>query len=347
MNSIERITAALNHQEADRVPAYPILAGVTRKLVGASYEKWSTDAETCANAYIKAVRKYDLDCVVSLIDLSIECTAWGQELIFSEQDAAHPNYKNCVIKEIEDYEKIRKVDYRTCERMMMHIDVCKRLAAEFKGEKPVIAFVFGPLGTLSMLRNQSAMYMDLYDDPDAVKGAAREIAATLKEYAEALCDVGVNAIMWDTLFASGSIMSKQMWVEMESDLMRELSAAVRAKGCLNMIHNCGEKIYFDVQIDAIQPAAISFLYPPDDCEDFADCKAKYGDKVTLIGCVPPTNVVLGTDEEWDQICRDQIDAMAKGGGFILATGCEFPSGSPLDRAKRMVDVAKTYGVYHK
>ena len=92
MNSIERITAVLNHQEADRVPAYPILAGVTRKLVGASYEKWSTDAETCANAYIKAVRKYDLDCVVSLIDLSIECTAWGQELIFSEQDAAHPNY---------------------------------------------------------------------------------------------------------------------------------------------------------------------------------------------------------------------------------------------------------------
>ena len=37
----------------------------------------------------------------------------------------------------------------------------------------------------------------------------------------------------------------------------------------------------------------------------------------------------------------------KGGGFILATGCEFPSGSPLDRAARMVDVAKTYGVYQK
>ena len=61
--------------------------------------------------------------------------------------------------------------------------------------------------------------------------------------------------------------------------------------------------------------------------------------------MPPTNVVLGTDEEWDQICRDQIDAMAKNGGFILATGGEFPSASPLDRAKRMVDVAKSYGIY--
>ena len=37
--------------------------------------------------------------------------------------------------------------------------------------------------------------------------------------------------------------------------------------------------------------------------------------------------------------------MAKNGGFILATGCEFPSASPLDRAKRMVDVAKSYGIY--
>ena len=57
MNSYERVSMALNHQEPDRVPVYPILAGVTRKLVGASYEKWSTDAETCANAYLEAVRR--------------------------------------------------------------------------------------------------------------------------------------------------------------------------------------------------------------------------------------------------------------------------------------------------
>ena len=62
-----------------------------------------------------------------------------------------------------------------------------------------------------MLRNQEDMYLDLYDDPDAVKRAAREINETLKEYCAALCDVGVDAIMMDTLFASGSIMSKQMW----------------------------------------------------------------------------------------------------------------------------------------
>ncbi len=112
---------------------------------------------------------------MTLINLSIECDAWGQELVFSAQDAAHPNYQNMVLQDIDEYKKIQKVDYRTSKRMMMHIDVCKRLVAELKGKKPVVAFIFGPLGVLPMLRNQQGMYMDLYDDPDAVKEAARNV----------------------------------------------------------------------------------------------------------------------------------------------------------------------------
>ena len=229
----------------------------------------------------------------------------------------------------------------------MHIDVCKRLVAEKKGKMPIVAFVFGPLGVLSMLRNQQDLYMDLYDDPDAVKQAVQNVAETLAEYTAALCETGVDAIMWDTLFASASIMSKDMWKDMEAEPMRMLAQVVRDHGCMNMIHNCGQKIYFDVQIEAIDPAAISFLYPPDDCESFADCKKKYGDQLLLIGAVTPASAVLGTDEEWDKQCKDQIDAMAKGGGYMLATGCEYPSGAGFERAQRMIDIAKTYGIYKK
>ena len=346
MNSYERVAAALRLEKPDRVPVYPILAGVNRKLIGASYEQWSTDAETCAAGFLKTAEEFDIDCVVTLIDLSVECDAWGQKLIFPENEAAHPDYSNMVISDIEDYEKIQKVDYRSSKRMMMHIDVCKRLVAELKGKKPVIAFVFGPLGTLSMLRNQQDMYMDLYDDPDAVQAATWNVAHTLADYVAALCDTGIDGVMWDTLFASGSIMSKDMWKEMEAEPMAMLAKVVRDHGCLNFIHNCGQRVYFDVQIDAVQPTGISFLYPPDDCKDFAECKEKYGDQVALIGCVTPANAVIGTDEEWDKQCLDQIEAMGKDGGFILATGCEYPANASFDRAQRMIDIAKAH-VYEK
>lgn len=115
-----------------------------------------------------------------MIDLSVECDAWGQELIFPENEAAHPDYSKCVVQDIEDYAKIKKVDYRTSKRMMMHIETCKKVVEEAKGEFPVIAFVFGPLGTLSMLRNQQEMYMDFYDDPDAVHKAAKEVLLTVR-----------------------------------------------------------------------------------------------------------------------------------------------------------------------
>ena len=345
MTSMERINAVFDRRIPDRVPVYPILCGATRRLVGATYPDWSQDADICAAGFLKSAEVFDIDCIVTLIDLSVECDAWGQEIIYPENEAAHPNYNNLVIQDIEDYHKIKKADYRTSKRMMMHIDVIKKLVAAKKGEIPIIAFVFGPLGTLSMLRNQEDMYMDLYDDPDAVKKAAREINETLTEYVAALCDAGADAIMFDTLFASGSIMSKDMWMEMEGVLMEELSQIPPQKGVMNMVHNCGQLCYFDAQIKTCNPSAISFLYPPDDCRDFVECKEKYGDKTILIGCVTPANAVIGTDEEWDTQCRDQIDALGAGGGFILATGCEYPANAPFDRAYRMIDIAKTHGAY--
>lgn len=345
MNSIERVLTALSHKEADYVPVYPILSGVTRNLVGATYKEWSTDSEICTNAFVKATGEFDIDCVVTLIDLSVECDAWGQPLIFPENEAAHPDYAKCIVSDIEDYKKIKKVDYSQSERMMMHIDVCKKLVQRVGQEKPVVAFVFGPLGVLSMLRRQQDMYMDLYDDPDAVFAAAKEINETLKDYVKALLDTGVHAVMFDTLFASGSIMSKEMWEEAEGGLVKELADIVHERGAAVMIHNCGQRIYFDAQIKAMRPVAISFLYPPDDCKDYVECKEKYGKDITLIGCVPPAMVVTATDEEWDRICKEQIDLFKKDGGYMLATGCEYPANSSFDRARRMIEIAKTYGKY--
>ena len=344
---MERVAMAMRHEEPDRVPVYPILAGVTRKLVGADYRTWSQDAETCAAGFLNSAEQFDIDCVVTLIDLSVECDAWGQKLIFPQNEAAHPDYSDCVIKEIEDYGSLKKADWRASDRMRMHQEVCRRLVAKLKGEKPVVAFVFGPLGVLSMLRGQQEMYMDLYDDPDAVRHAARQVNETLKEYVAALCDTGVDAVMFDTLFASGSIMRKDMWDEMEGVLLEELAAVVHSRGCQVMLHNCGQRPYFDVQIRRAAPCAFSFLYPPDDCASFAQCKEKYGKDMMLIGCVTPANAVIGTDEEWDRQCMDQIDAMAAGGGFMLATGCEYPASAAFDRARRMIDIAKTHGRYRK
>lgn len=48
-------------------------------------------------------------------------------------------------------------------------------------------------------------------------------------------------------------MSKEMWDELEGELVEDLAAAIREKNGMVMIHNCGERIYFDAQIKRMQP----------------------------------------------------------------------------------------------
>lgn len=47
MTPLERVVAAIRHQEPDRVPVYPLLNGCNRRLIHASYPDWSLKPGGC------------------------------------------------------------------------------------------------------------------------------------------------------------------------------------------------------------------------------------------------------------------------------------------------------------
>lgn len=342
MLAIERILKCFKGEVADRVPVYPILSGVTRKLVNANYKDWACDFKVTAKALIEAQKKCEQDCIVTLTDLSVEAADFGQELIYPENEAAYPDHNNQYITCIDDYKKIKKIDPSKTPRMSNHIALCKELVDYYKGTVPIIPFVFGPLGILSMLRNQQDLYLDIMDEPETVLENVGLITEVLINYCDNLIDVGVTAIMFDTLFASASIMSPEMWLEFEGVFVKKLAEHVHSRGCMVMIHNCGYKVYFKEQVEMMNPEAISFLHVPNDCEDFADCKRKYGKKTVLIGAIPPTDLPHMSYKEVFDLSQTLIKVFGEGGRFILATGCEYPANLSLDNAMAMLDAAKAY-----
>ncbi|MCC8180791.1 MAG: uroporphyrinogen decarboxylase family protein, partial [Planctomycetes bacterium] len=343
MNSLERVVAAMQHAELDRVPVYPLINSISRAYTGSDYATWSQDVDICAESILKATDDIGVDVICSIQDLSVEAADFGQKVLFPSNEAAHPDHKDRLIKDIDEYKNVEPVNPRSTPRMSKHIALCDKLVRAKGKEMPIVAFVFAPLGVLSMMRGQADMFMDCYDDPDVMHPALNAVTETLEEYCKALIETGVHAIMFDTLFASQSIMSKDMWEEMEGPYIERLSKLTRDNGAMVMLHNCGKGTYFDVQMKYMEPSAISFLYPPDDCADFAATKAKYGDKTLLIGAVTPAWVIGATRDQILEECKNEIDAMADGGGFVLATGCEYPSNGSIENAKSMVEEAKLYG----
>jgi len=342
---LERVLCAVFHREPDRVPVVHFLLGAARRLTGASYEDFSRRPETAAEAYYTAIQVLGGDAMYTVIDLSVEAADFGQEILYPPFSTAHPNYHNPRIATPDDYERLEVFDPRRSPRMSMVIELGRILSKKAKLRYPVMGFIFGPLGVLAMMRGAQRLFVDCLKYPEKVKAALEVITEVLACYARAQCDAGVDAVMLDTLFASQSGISRELWVEMEGVYSKRIADEIRRCGALVALHNCGTSPYFDLQIEYMEPVLISFAYLPDDCKDNRELKEKYGHLTALAGYLPTDSICIESPQRIMEIAREQIRDLAPGGGFVLAPGCEYPPNVDLVNAMAIVQAAKIYGKY--
>ncbi len=343
LSSLERMLSTLRHKEPDHVPCCPIVCGAGRRLIGNTYAEFSTDPVIAAESFLAGFSLIGGDCIVALVDLSIEAADFGQKMIYPDNSTAHPDYTNPVIREKDDYRKLKPIDFAHALRMQGYTMALSMMVRRMGLRGFVAGFLFGPLGVLNMIRGTQDLFRDCVTHPREVMAACGTITRVLIEFAEAQCDAGVVMVVIDTLFASWNGLSKDLWEKIEGPFAREIASAIRRKGCLVGVHNCGHGIYFDAQIRSMEPSAISFAHLPDDCSDRRELKKRYGDQVVLIGMVDTPLLTRGTPYEVMEECRKQIDDLAPGGGFVLSPGCEFPQNAPLENAHAIVKAAELYG----
>jgi uroporphyrinogen decarboxylase len=342
---LERVLATVFHKEPDRVPVVHFLLGGARRFTGITYEDFSRHAEKAAEAYMAVAEMLGSDALYNVIDLSVEAADFGQELVYPSYSTAHPDYLNPRIAEVEDYERLEVFDPRKSPRMSTVIELGRILSKKAKIRYPVMGFIFGPLGVMAMMRGAHKLFVDCLKHPSKVKAGLDVVTDVLVDYARAQCDAGVDAVMLDTLFASQSGISRDLWEEMEGPYSKRIADEIRRCGALVALHNCGTAPYFDLQIKYIEPVLISFAYLPDDCRDNHELKVKYGSLTALAGYIPTDSICLESPRGIMEIAREQIRDLAPGGGFALAPGCEYPPNADILNALAISKAASTYGKY--
>ena len=343
LSNIERVVTALRHKEPDHIPCCPLVISASRRLVGASFPEFAQNPRIAADALLAGLEFAGGEIVVPMLDLSVEAADFGQKMIYPADSTPHPDYSDPLIRDVVDYRKLKRIDLRDARRMVTIVELCRILVKEVGFRGAVSGFCFGPLGVLNMMRGAEHLFRDCMNHPREVMAALETITDVLIEYVEAQCDEGVLAVTLDTLFASWNGLSREMWERIEAPFVREIARAVRQKGCLVAVHNCGHGVYFDSQIRCMEPGIISFAHLPDDCHDRKELKNRYGDQVVLMGMVETPLLGYGSPFDVMQECRRMIDDLADGGGFILAPGCEYPPNLPMDNALAIAMAARNYG----
>jgi len=328
--------------EQQIMPYGLVLCGAARRLAGVSYRDFSTKPEATAESYICAYEKFG-GSVLAWTDLSIEAADFGQKLIYPEESTAHPDYSDPLIKNVEDYRKLRRINFKDAKRMQGVLETIRIVLKSKRFEGGSIASLcLGPLAVLNMMRGAQHLLRDCVLYPKEVMACMETITEVLVEYVEALCDAGLMSIALDTLLASWSGLSRELWEKIEGPFVKELANAIRKKQSAVLIHNCGDGPYFDSQIKFMEPAAISFAQLPDDCSDRKELNRRYGDQIVLIGNISTPLLSYGTPKEVMAECREIIEDLAPGGNFVLAPGCEFPPDGPFENAVAIIKAAEQY-----
>ncbi|MBU0992849.1 MAG: uroporphyrinogen decarboxylase family protein [Proteobacteria bacterium] len=343
LSNLERLITTLCHKEPDHVPSSSFVMSAARHLVNASFPEFALKPAITADILYTVFEQIGGELIIPLIDLSVEAADFGQKIIYPENSTPFPDYSEPLIKDVSDYRKIKRIDFRNAIRMQSIVEVCRILVKKVGLRGIVTGWCFCPLEILNMMRGAKNFFRDCINYPQEVKAGCEIVTDVLMEFVDAQLDVGVPVISFDTLFASWNGVRKSLWEELEGTFVNDLSNLVHKRGALVAIHNCGNGIYFDSLIRFMAPEIISYAHLPDDCSNNKELKNRYGDQVVLMGNLDTAFLSYMTPMEIMDECKKLINDLADGGGFILAPGCEYPPNLPLDNARAIIKAAQLHG----
>ncbi|NLG50954.1 MAG: hypothetical protein GX552_12680 [Chloroflexi bacterium] len=196
----------------------------------------------------------------------------------------------------------------------------------------------GSLETLSYL---------YYDAPDLIEELREMHERQLLKQAEMVIDARPDFILTG---GSGTItlQSPRIARELTLPTLQKITRMAKEAGVLTMVHSCGRE--YDLVKMCAEETDLNCINPLEeppmgDCS-LAQVKREFGDRLSLMGNLHTTNVMLfGTPEDVERAAIKAIDDAGAGGGFILSTGDQCGRDTPEANIFKLVEVCKTYGRY--
>jgi uroporphyrinogen decarboxylase len=382
MTSKERLLTAFRRKKADHVPVCPdISVMVPAKLTGKPFYELFLDGRahsgwtsaTYAETYVEAVKYFGIDgwyIYGGLIEIRPEgapefvstvsdrpdgklvrrvCkTPHGdldeEEIYFTDE----PPWRGVKpIKDLKkDFEKFKL--YMGADSWKWERDFRDRDRIGDRGVYVAMIPVFQDWWFHHRNGGFEECYMDFVDEPMFMA----EVHEFWMEWAlanlKAMLDAKPDEIMLGGSSASLSVSSPKIFRTYELPFIQKASKMCREAGVLSHLHICGkswklvEIVAAETDVDVMEPME----EPPGGDVDIAEAKRRVGDKLCIKGNINTFDFMLNaTPQQVEEKCKMLIDAAAADGGFVLSTGDQCGRDTPHENLFKMVEVAKTYGMY--
>ncbi|HEV2581910.1 MAG TPA: uroporphyrinogen decarboxylase family protein, partial [Ktedonobacteraceae bacterium] len=238
MNKKERVDAALRGEAVDRVPA---------SMWGHDFEReW--DPHTLAEAMVENYTRYDWDYMKVNPRACYHVEGWGVKVHPSGEKYKAPVFEDTPIKSASDWKRIRTLDADQ-GALGEQLKALQLINHSVGYDAYFVQTIFCPLGVAKYLAGNKLdpVLHTIREDRNAMHTALRVITETFTSYAIACLDEGASGIFYATNgWASEGMLSQDQYREFGEQYDLEILEAIQRHSKLNILHNCGTRIHFDL-----------------------------------------------------------------------------------------------------
>lgn len=338
MTSKERVTAALSHQEPDRVPLMLSLTMHGARELGLSIREYFSKAEYVVEGQLRMQQKYGHDFLNPFFYSALEVEAFGAEVMYSTEGP--PNSGRPLLKDVSDIGNLQLPDIRKSGVLYKMLRTIELLREKTKGTIPIMGSVTSPF-SLPVMQLGFDKYFEIIHFNRKLFDQLMHINEKFcVDWANAQLNAGADAIGYADPVSSPTIIPRELYAETGFQIARRCISKIRGDVAINFASD----ICLPVADMIIQTGTRAILVSAR--EDLAVLKKTFGKKLALVGNLNGLEMRKWSPDETFRLVQEAIQKAAPGGGFVLSDNHgEIPFQVPEQVLTNIAAAVSLYGVY--
>ncbi|MDR2456499.1 MAG: uroporphyrinogen decarboxylase family protein, partial [Deltaproteobacteria bacterium] len=284
-------------------------------------------------------RRFRPDSVT--VNAGLQCVAEALGAKFRFPEYGPPVIEAPGLSSYDDADELDGLSASSLGRLPNFFSAWEDVSGRIGSEVVVDFSLGGPFTTAVYLVGLDKILRGIVRQPDSVRKVLRLTTDAVKSVFLKAHSLGAAAGLAEPM-ASCAVISPSAFRSFAKEPLEEISALAKELYGRGLgLHICGKsrKIWPDLAEIGLSGFSL------DNIESLSEAKASIGSKLTLIGNVPPIEVLKdGTPEETAASAKACLDAAKDSPkGFILASGCEILVDTPPENIDAMMDAARLYG----